>query len=813
MNPQPYPGTARFRDPFWPVILALLALGGFFTLLARTRLPLHGDHWYGSASTWTWVIGVALACAACVLWFVSPRVLCRRLQACAVLCLLVHSALAVVSLQARVFTDVVPQKKPAEVPKAQTELLRSVALENSHIEMAKQGRGQRNLFRAVDSPVPVPADPQSPPGPATEPPEVESRPLESVASTASVVAGQLSRTDPAAAPPRYREEITLLSRQLALVPPENQQPIRVPDQVSVPQLPRLSARPGEPSRLGTESGAGHLQGSGTLPTAVADLRLDVARLGSGGLPRRGVADRLGSGHGEPVVADPGPVSAAPSKRVSGALSVNTEAEGTEALSPSDAMGGTGMPGVPASSVTSGSVANADNVGRLAAAPGAAGHGSLPAGLGPGGTGTPGSAGMGDGVGDGVGVGLSDPIARRDSLQVGPQFSRFRRPEVTALPELKRSRTVPADPFRRRTQRTAGTLPGAPSSLAPGPPTEQAIEIGLGFLAREQRRNGSWSLQRSGEDAAIVSDTAATALALLAFQGAGYTHREHRYAGLVASGLAFLTDNQRPDGDLYLPLDESSNRSAWLYSHSIAALALSEAFGMTQDEQLREPAQRALDFAVKSQDPTYGGWRYTPGLGTDTSVTGWMMMALRSGELAGLQVPRRSYEAVHRWLEAAQKSPAEAYLYRYNPFAPDTPAQRHGRNTTHTMTAVGLLLRLYDGWHRDRAAMIQGAEYLQQNPPSLGTLVNPQRDTYYWYYGTQVMFHMGGEYWEDWNNHLHPLLIDSQVRKGPLAGSWDPRQPVPDRWGPQAGRLYVTAMNLLSLEVYYRHLPLYESTAQ
>ena len=56
-------------------------------------------------------------------------------------------------------------------------------------------------------------------------------------------------------------------------------------------------------------------------------------------------------------------------------------------------------------------------------------------------------------------------------------------------------------------------------------------------------------------------------------------------------------------------------------------------------------------------------------------------------------------------------------------------------------------------------------------------------------------------------------MDSQIRSGEFAGSWDPVRPVPDRWGPQAGRLYVTTMNLLSLEVQYRHLPLYEDTAR
>ena len=264
--------------------------------------------------------------------------------------------------------------------------------------------------------------------------------------------------------------------------------------------------------------------------------------------------------------------------------------------------------------------------------------------------------------------------------------------------------------------------------------------------------------------------------------------------------------------MFVALSDDSNRSVWLYSHALAAIALCEAYGMTQDPELRVPAQRAIDFIVAAQHKERGGWRYSPGVNSDTSVTGWMMMALKSGELANLTVPKETYDKIDRWLEIAQKSPTEPHLFRYNPYAEDTPEQRHGLAASKTMTSVGLLMRLYSGGKRDQAVMQQGADFLKNNLPALGDPRNPQRDTYYWYYGTQVMFHMGGEHWKAWNGKLHPLLVGSQIKQGPLAGSWQPRGPVPDRWSAHAGRLYVTTMNLLSLEVYYRHLPLYEDAA-
>lgn len=414
------------------------------------------------------------------------------------------------------------------------------------------------------------------------------------------------------------------------------------------------------------------------------------------------------------------------------------------------------------------------------------------------------------AGTSVEVGLNHRRAVRDSVHVSLQTARFVRHQVGGPLATSTAAIAPTDAFRRRPRDAGGGW--APGLGSPPPLTEQTIDLGLDFLVRQQLADGSWSLQSiPGEQASLVSDTAATALALLAFQGAGYNHREHQYADVVRGGIEYLLKSQKADGDLFLPMDELSNQSVWLYSHALATLAVCEAYGMTQDPQLKEPAQKALDFIVASQHSERGGWRYAPQVGSDTSVSGWMMMALKSGELAGLAVPEQVYANIRQWLDRSQASDREPHLYRYNPLAPNTPEQGHGRLPTKTMTSVGLLMRLYLGWQRDNPNMIRGAQYLAENLPTLGTRSNPQRDTYYWYYATQVMFHMGGDYWKAWNESLHPLLAETQLKRGPLAGSWEPRGPVPDRWAPHAGRLYVTTMNILSLEIYYRHLPLYEDT--
>lgn len=375
-----------------------------------------------------------------------------------------------------------------------------------------------------------------------------------------------------------------------------------------------------------------------------------------------------------------------------------------------------------------------------------------------------------------------------------------------------SKIAAVESFNRRVMRTKGGAAPTPAGMV-GPATEEAIERGLAYLASIQNEDGSWSLQGHGSKVLLRSDAAATGLCLLAFQGAGYTHRQHQYADTVSRGLKFLLDNQRTNGNLYRNENRLSDNNVALYSHGIASLALCEAYGMTQDAELKEPAQASLNYIINTQHRQRGGWRYTPQVSADTSVTGWMMMALKSGQLSGLDVSQDTYQGIARWLGFAQQSPDRQDRYRYNPYAPDTPTQRHGKTPTPTMTSVGILMRMYLGWQRDKPAMRSAADYLLRYPPQMGTRASPQRDAYYWYYATQVMFHMGGNHWYHWNRQLNPVLLDSQVKDGPKAGSWDPMRPVPDRWSQHAGRLYVTTMNLLNLEVYYRHLPIYEDTAQ
>ena len=107
--------------------------------------------------------------------------------------------------------------------------------------------------------------------------------------------------------------------------------------------------------------------------------------------------------------------------------------------------------------------------------------------------------------------------------------------------------------------------------------------------------------------------------------------------------------------------------------------------------------------------------------------------------------------------------------------------------------------MYLGWGRDEPALIRGVEYLGNEGPS-------PNDMYYNYYATQVMHHFEGDAWEKWNARMRDYLIESQTKEGHEAGSW---YFAGDGHNETGGRLYTTSLATMTLEVYYRHLPIYK----
>jgi hypothetical protein len=240
--------------------------------------------------------------------------------------------------------------------------------------------------------------------------------------------------------------------------------------------------------------------------------------------------------------------------------------------------------------------------------------------------------------------------------------------------------------------------------------------------------------------------------------------------------------------------------AYLYSHAIATMAICEASGLSGDPSLQPAARQAVEFICNSQDPLGGGWRYSPGQPGDTSVFGWNIFALRSAHLAGIKVPQKVLKACSRYLDQAATDRSRV-TYLYQPGRP-----RGGNLLDPVMTTEALLSRQLLGWPRDFPPLIKGVGMISAHLQE-----GDVRNIYYWYYATQLLHNMKGDRWDRWNLKIREGLISMQVKDGTCAqGSWDPVQPQPDVWAMHAGRLYLTSLSILTLEVYYRYLPIYRS---
>ncbi|HYO25258.1 MAG TPA: prenyltransferase/squalene oxidase repeat-containing protein [Lacipirellulaceae bacterium] len=322
-------------------------------------------------------------------------------------------------------------------------------------------------------------------------------------------------------------------------------------------------------------------------------------------------------------------------------------------------------------------------------------------------------------------------------------------------------------------------------------TQQSVDLALKWLAKQQGRDGLWSLRGPYADgASSENELAATAMALLAFLGDGHTHvKEGPYARVVARGMRGLIKMQGDDGEFVAERAPAYHR---LYTHAQCTIVLCELYALTEDSLVREAARKAVDYSVKIQAPE-GGWRYYPYQEADMSVTGWFVMALESARMAQLEVPTPTFDRVRKFLNSVATDGGTRYRY-----LPE-------RAPSVTMTAEALLCRQYLGWPRTEPRLLDGVEYLSGSPVDWS-----RPNVYHWYYATQVMHHMGGEHWIAWNKVMRQVVPENQEKRGAERGSWDPAG---DQWGTTAGRLYMTCLSTYMLEVYYRHLPLYSLKAK
>jgi hypothetical protein len=349
--------------------------------------------------------------------------------------------------------------------------------------------------------------------------------------------------------------------------------------------------------------------------------------------------------------------------------------------------------------------------------------------------------------------------------------------------------------------------------------ESAVLAALRWLARHQNVDGSWSAEgfdhkcASGKCSGVGEhdyDAGITSLSLLAFLGAGYSQLSMddivdpavpeltlRFGEVVKRSLQWLSAHQDPEGCI------GERGQKYMYNHAIGALALSEAYGMTAAPILKDPAQKAIDFLVAAQNPGKG-WRYSSrGGDNDTSVSGWAIMALKSAEISGLSFPKSAYDGAMAWLNEATETNGY-YRVGYNQAGTGkvyVPGKNEQFSNHESMSAVAVMSRIFIQKKREPA--LASANFLVSDLPAWKS---GQVDFYYWYYASLALFQYDGPkgpFWTKWNEPMKNAIVPNQKTQssGCASGSWDPSA---DRWGFEGGRVYATAINCLTLEVYYRY---------
>ena len=281
------------------------------------------------------------------------------------------------------------------------------------------------------------------------------------------------------------------------------------------------------------------------------------------------------------------------------------------------------------------------------------------------------------------------------------------------------------------------------------------------------------------------------MALLPLLGQGHTHLAGKYKKVVRRGLEYLIKKGQPQKGGSISYFEPGGE---YYSHGLASIVFAEAYAMSQDPLLAPYAQGCLCYLEQTQNRDIGGWQYHPHDAGDTSVVGWQVMAFKSGKLSGLQIDKRTYKLIEKFLNYVSTDNGTFYGYT-----------RPLKERFKARTAIGILCRMYMGWEKDHPSIIKAVKFMSGLGPSTG----PKSDIYYNYYCTQVMKQYGGEEWTEWNSVMRDSLVESQNKNGSAAGSWFFG---PSHASNKGGRLYCTAMACMTLEVYYRYLPLYSKEA-
>lgn len=326
---------------------------------------------------------------------------------------------------------------------------------------------------------------------------------------------------------------------------------------------------------------------------------------------------------------------------------------------------------------------------------------------------------------------------------------------------------------------AATTPDQAAAGKRDPRWEESIQRGLDWLSRTQSSRGQWNAQHY--------PTALAALAGAAMIGSGSTTTQGPYARSIAKATDYLISKCRDNGLIGDPLTDSR----YTYGHGFAMLFLSQVLGeeglVDRRRELVDVLTKAVSFSGYAQTPA-GGWGYVSardGSNFDEgSTTITQVQGLRGCRNAGIPVPAEIIDK------------AKQYIYQCkNADGGISYSSRQTGSSRPAITAAALAA-LYNAGDYDGEHVPEMLDYAKK---SLHRISGEQQAYGHWHYTylyySQVVYRQGEAQWAPFRDKLYDRIVGEQKADG--------------YWEGQIHPVYVTACNLIMLQLDKGYLPIYQ----
>ena len=308
---------------------------------------------------------------------------------------------------------------------------------------------------------------------------------------------------------------------------------------------------------------------------------------------------------------------------------------------------------------------------------------------------------------------------------------------------------------------------------------EIYDRGVAYLVKSQAEDGSWQGGQSGPGV--------TGMAMMTMLASGEDPNFGKYSPSVRKAVKNIIASQ----------DTSTGYLGnSMYHHGFGMLALAEAYGTVDDRTFwrSSPGNKksiggALELAVRSaitsqKKNPLGAWRYSPDANdADTSVSGAILVGLLAARNAGIEVPDASIDRAISYYESMTSDNGNVG------YSGGIGGGGMGQSVARTSIA----------------SLVYAVSRRQDIPKYKATITNLTSNLesgsgqhykeYARYYQSQALFQGDMEAWEKWNKMLVEKLKASQLEDGSFRGNF--------------GIPATTSLNLLSLALNYRFLPIYE----